>query len=203
MSRERTIVFMDNSNIFHGQKDAGWRIDAKKLHKYLERDGGRVWQVHFFASVIDPPRYEETNFYHFIKSEMRYEVTLFKLGRKTHKCRNCSRSWTTYIEKGVDVALATKLLTLANAKAFDTAILIGADKDFLGTVRAVKALGLRVEIFAWRNTISHDMEDESSAPVVYFDDIRREVEMTTVPDLEAEKEMGEEPSSEEEATATE
>ena len=36
MSRGKAIMFIDNSNIFHGSKAAGWRIDAKKLHAFLE-----------------------------------------------------------------------------------------------------------------------------------------------------------------------
>jgi hypothetical protein len=52
--RGKTIVYFDNSNIFHGQRMAGWRIDPKKLHARLERDGP-IWQVYFFAAVSDPP----------------------------------------------------------------------------------------------------------------------------------------------------
>jgi uncharacterized LabA/DUF88 family protein len=184
MPRGRTIVFIDNSNVFHGQMNAGWRIDARKLHPFLEK-GGEVWQTYFFASVTDPPRYEQTGFYRFIKNEMRYEVSLFTLGRKTLRCKECHAARTVPVEKGVDVALATKLLTLANSRAFDTAILVAADKDYLDTVRAVKGLGLRVEIMAWRGSISKDMESESSQPVTYFDDIRKEIEMTAEPDREA------------------
>jgi len=47
-------------------------------------------------------------------------------------------------------------------------------KDYLETVRAVKGNGLRVEIVAWRGTISPEMEAESSRRVIYFDDTRRE-----------------------------
>ena len=185
MARGRSIVFIDNSNVFHGQRTAGWRIDARRLQDFLERDG-EVWQVFFFASVTDPPRYQQTNFYRFLKNEMRYEVILFKLGQKTVYCRKCETSRVVPVEKGVDVALATKLLTLANNRAFDTAILVAADKDFLETVRAVKSNGLRVEIVAWRGTISSEMEAESSRPVVYFDDIRGDIELTDQPDQEAE-----------------
>ena len=39
MPRGKTIVFMDNSNIFHGCKTAGWRIDAKKLMHLIEEEG--------------------------------------------------------------------------------------------------------------------------------------------------------------------
>ena len=53
-ARGKTIMFVDNSNIFHGSRQAGWRIDAKKLHTKLEADGP-IWQTFFFAAVSDPP----------------------------------------------------------------------------------------------------------------------------------------------------
>jgi uncharacterized LabA/DUF88 family protein len=179
-------MFIDNSNMFHGSIQAGWRIDSRKLHAYLEQEGP-LWQAYFFASVTDPPRYEQTNFYRYIKSDMRYEVVLYKLGQRTVRCRQCGASKIVPVEKGVDVGLATKLLTLANNRAFDTAILVAADKDYLETVRAVKGNGLRVEIVAWRGTISREMEAESSRPVIYLNDIRAEIERTTPPDAEAER----------------
>ncbi len=193
MTRGRTIVFVDNANIFHGQLNAGWRIDFKKLQAHLAADG-EIWQTFFFASVTDPPRYEQTAFYQFLKRDMHYEVLLFPLGWKTLHCPHCEHRWATRVEKGVDVALATKLLTLANNRAFDTAILAGADKDYLENVRAVKANGLRVEIAAWRGTISQAMEVESSTEVLYFTDVRTRIELAAPADLEAEKLMGEDES---------
>jgi uncharacterized LabA/DUF88 family protein len=178
-------MFIDNSNVFLGSRNAGWRIDTRKLHDFLERDG-EVWQSFFFASTTDPPRYQQTSFYKFVKNTMRYEVLLYNLGWKTVRCKKCGDSRRVPVEKGLDVGLATKLLTLANARAFDTAILVAADKDYLETVRAVKGIGLRVEILAWRGTISSEMESESSVSVVYFNDIRADIEMTTTPDSEAE-----------------
>jgi uncharacterized LabA/DUF88 family protein len=189
MPRGRTIVFIDNSNVFLGSRTAGWRIDAKKLHQFISKDG-EVWQTFFFASVTDPPRYKQTNFYRFIKTEMRFETFIYELGYRTVSCRSCNSSHRVPVEKGVDVGLATKLLVLANSRAFDTAILVAADKDFLETVKAVKTNGLRVEILAWRGTISPEMETESSSPVIYFNDIKDKIEMTAAPDAEAEELSG-------------
>lgn len=186
MPRDKTIAFIDNSNVFHGGLANGWRIDAQKLQSFLEQDG-EVWQTFFFASVSNPPRYKQTGFYGYIKNQMRWEVLLYQLGQKSITCRKCKDTRRVPVEKGVDVGLATKLLTLANNRAFDTAILIAADKDYLETVRAVKNNGLRVEIVAWRGSISPEMESESSCPVIYFDDIRGEIELTTAPDTEAER----------------
>jgi len=193
MPRGRTIVFIDNSNVFLGGRNAGWRIDAEKLRQFLSRDG-EIWQAFFFAAVTDPPRYKQTNFYRFIKNVLRFETYLYQVSYKTVTCRRCGDSHRVIVEKGVDVGLATKLLTLANNRAFDTAILVAADRDYLETVQAVKANGLHVEIVAWRGSISPEMDAESSSPVVYFNDIKNEIEMTVAPDSEAEALTGEEGS---------
>ncbi len=44
-----------------------------------------------------------------------------------------------------------------------------------------------MEIVAWKGTISPEMEAESSRPVVYFDDVRDEIELRVPPDQEAER----------------
>jgi len=140
----------------------------------------------FFASVTDPPRYQQTGFYNTLRHDLRWEVELFPLGRKTTKCAKCADMKQVYVEKGVDVAVATKMLTLAHNRAFDMAILVSGDKDYLQTVRSVKSLGLRVEIVSWRASLSRDLAVESSAPVIYLDDIRTEIQRTSPVDQEVE-----------------
>jgi uncharacterized LabA/DUF88 family protein len=188
-ARGKTIMFIDNSNIFHGSRQAGWRIDAKKLHAKLEADGP-IWQTFFFAAVSDPPRYNQTGFYKMLKNDLHYEMTVFPLGNKTIKCHKCGDLRRSYTEKGIDVALATKLLVLANNRAFETALLVSGDKDYLETVKAVKALGLRVEVVSWRRSLSQELRDESSRNVILLDDLKTEIEKPA--DAEIEKLIPEE-----------
>src|SRR5439155_7916589 len=184
-NRGRTVVYFDNSNIFRGQRDVGWRIDAEKLMVRLAR-AGDIWQTYFFAAVTDPPRYRQTAFYRMLKEQLRWETLIFSLGNKTFHCRNCHKRHRLKTEKGVDVAIATKMLTHAINRAFDTAILLSGDKDYLDTVRTVKNLGLRVEIVSFKRSLSHELAAESSAPVLLLDDLRSDIEMAH-PDKEAEK----------------
>ena len=169
--RGRTIVFIDNSNIFGGQTAAGWRIDWEKLIIELEK-GGDIWQVHFFASEDDPPRSSQAGFYRHLKQVLNWEVHLYELGQKTVRCSKCGHTETVKAEKGIDVGVATKMLSLAANRAFDTAILIAGDGDFLETVRFVKNQGLRVEIVGWRGAVAQQLEAESSAAVLYLDDLK-------------------------------
>jgi uncharacterized LabA/DUF88 family protein len=183
--RGKTIVYFDNSNIFQCQRQFGWRIDVEKLQAVISRDG-EIWQVHFFAAVTDPPRYSQTNFYRMLKEKLRWETTIFPLGSKTLRCDSCHHTKRVLTEKGIDVAIATKLLTHAINRAFETAILVSGDKDYLETVRVVKNLGMRVEIVSFRQSLSRELANESSAPILYLDDIRNEIELTR-PDMEAEQ----------------
>lgn len=114
VQRGKTICFIDNSNVFGGQRT--WRIDWEKFANYLER-GGPVWQTYFFASEQDPPRAIQSDFYKFLKERLRWEVVLFDLGQRTQRCSACGAQETVPVEKGVDVGLAAKMLMLAFNKA--------------------------------------------------------------------------------------
>ncbi len=184
-ARGRTILYFDNSNIFRGQLDVRWRIDAQKLMAALQKDSD-IWQTYFFAAVTDPPRFSQTGFYHMLKNNLHWETFLFPLGSKTLDCKKCGDKRRVSTEKGVDVAIATTMLKHAMNKAFDTAILVSGDKDYLETVRAVKSFGLRVEIVSFRHSLSKELGNESSCPVLYLDDIKKDIELTKL-DEEAEE----------------
>jgi uncharacterized LabA/DUF88 family protein len=175
VDRGKTICFIDNSNVFHGQQGAGWKIDWQKFLGEMEK-AGPVWQTYFFASEDDPPRALQTAFYQLLRNRLRWEVILFKLGQKTVSCKKCGNSEVVPTEKGVDIGLATKMMILGTNRAYETALLVAGDKDYLETVRFIKNLGLRIEIVSWRNALSGDLRSESSAPVVYLDDLRQQIE---------------------------
>jgi uncharacterized LabA/DUF88 family protein len=170
-SRGKAICFIDNANIYHGQRDAGWRIDWQKFTRFLEMEG-EIWQTYFFASEADPPLPGETAFYQFLKESLRWEVSLYTLGKKTLSCEKCNHIHTLPAEKGVDVGLAIKMLILGVNQAYDTAILVAGDRDYLETIQFVKGLGLRVEVVAWKNGLSDAVEAESSSPVIYLDSLK-------------------------------
>lgn len=175
VQRGKTICFVDNSNVFGGQRASDWRIDWQKLATHIDTNGP-VWQTFFFASEQDPPRAIQTDFYRFLKEQLRWEICLYELGQKTQKCSACGNRERLPAEKGVDVGLATKMLILGFSKAYETAILVSGDKDYLETVKFVKNLGLRVEIISWSASLSPDLRVESSVPVVLLDNLRAQIE---------------------------
>ena len=177
MARGKTICFVDNSNIFLGGKNAGWTVDWGKFGQYLSKTDS-VWQTHFFASEQDPPKAMQTTFYQYIKNTLRWELHLYELGKRRTNCSKCGNSITTPTEKGVDVGLATKMLVLGVNRAYETAILVSGDRDYLETVQYIKSLGLRVEVVSWRQSLSPQLNPESSSPIIFLDDIKAEIEKT-------------------------
>ena len=58
------------------------------------------------------------------------------------------------VEKGVDVMLATDLVTRAYEDQYDTAIVVSGDADFYPALQAVKDTGKHVELAAFETNIS-------------------------------------------------
>jgi uncharacterized LabA/DUF88 family protein len=63
--------------------------------------------------------------------------------------------------------------------------LVSGDKDYLETVKAVKPLGMRVEIVSWKRSLSQELAKESSRNVILLDDLKAEIEKSA--DVEIEK----------------
>ena len=62
------------------------------------------------------------------------------------------------IEKGIDIALVVDMLSLGFHKAYDVAILVSGDGDFIPAVNVIKSLGLRVEVAMFMNALNPDLK---------------------------------------------
>ena len=173
--RGRTICFIDNSYIFRGSYKHQWRVDFRKLTEVLSR-AGAIWQTYFFASEEDPPNSDQTNLYKYLKLALHFEVCLYPLRKRQMRCNACGNEWSSYSEKAAAIGMASELVSLAYNNAFDTAILVTGDSDFLEPIKTVKSLGKRLELAAWRDSIAQDLEMEASIDIFYLDEHRDELE---------------------------
>ncbi|MFH1676156.1 MAG: NYN domain-containing protein [bacterium] len=173
--RGRTICLIDNSYIFRGSYKHQWRVDFRKLTEVLARLGA-IWQTYFFASEEDPPNSDQTNLYKYLKLALHFEVRLYPLRKRQMRCNACGNEWSSYSEKAAAIGMASELVSLAYNNAFDTAILVTGDSDFLDPIKTVKSLGKRIELAAWRDSIAQDLEMEASIDIFYLDEHRDELE---------------------------
>ncbi len=119
----------------------------------------RVYYYDAIADRLDPKYQEQEDYFSRIKGINGYQVRLGKLvptgkdGKGTPK------------QKGVDVLLATDMITKAYNNHYDFAILLAGDSDFLEVVNAVKDSGLRVFGMYFREHITDDLYDAFDARI--------------------------------------
>jgi uncharacterized LabA/DUF88 family protein len=72
-----------------------------------------------------------------------------KCQTKTKNCPKCGAQFQRAAEKGVDTAIVTDLLSLAWEGAYDVAILVSSDADFIPAVERIQEKGLKVVNATW------------------------------------------------------
>jgi uncharacterized LabA/DUF88 family protein len=165
-ANDKVVVFIDGSNLVHTAqlfKD-GYRIDYAKLRDWA-RKGRRLLRVYFFGSI--PPNLSE--------KQIKFHTYLKAIGF-TLELKPLHRHGDRFIEKGVDVALVTRMLSLLRLNAFDTAVIVSGDNDMTEAVREVKNAGKKVEVISFRNGIGKQLREEAD-DFFAIDDFASEVEL--------------------------
>ncbi|MFB3893391.1 MAG: NYN domain-containing protein [Phycisphaerae bacterium] len=139
---ERVSIFIDGSNLYHGLKTLVGRadLDFVKFVDWLVHARTLVRTYYYNAAVSaksDARRAKDQQ--KFFGSLRRIPYLEMRLGRLEPR-------GDTFVEKGVDIAIAVDMLTMAYADAYDTAVLVSSDGDFVKAVRAVCDLGKHVEV---------------------------------------------------------
>ena len=163
------MIFIDGQNLMHGANDFGVHVDNIKLVSALS-DGRRLKRAYYYGSIPLNPDNDDA-LQEQIGKQMAYYHSLEYSGFKTSiiplrkrsfsfECEHCGETTTIErsIEKGVDIALVSDLLSLAAAGAYDVATIVSGDLDFHKAIDEVQRRGLIVEIAYFRSQgISKDL----------------------------------------------
>ena len=145
MADERVMVFIDGSNLYHslrsdhGRTDLDFRAFALKL-----ASGRHLIRTYYYNATVDntkeaPRAQSQQRFFQKLRS---LPATELRLGRLVY------RDWPTSppYEKGIDIKIATDMLSHAHRKNCDVAILVSGDTDFADALQEVKDCGVSVEV---------------------------------------------------------
>jgi len=76
------------------------------------------------------------------------------------------------IEKKIDIKIAIDIISLAYEDAYDTAVLVSGDGDFVPVVRKLKELVKNVEVWAFKYSLANTLKEELGYDnIFYLDDI--------------------------------
>ena len=142
---ERVMIFIDGSNMYHSLKAYFHRTDID-LGKFCEKlvNKRKLVRIYYYNAEVgqaqEPERYKDQRA--FFDSVEAIPYTELRLGRLVY-----TSAWPSSppYEKGVDVMLATDMLTHCFKNNYDTGILVAGDADFVGALQAVKDNGKHVE----------------------------------------------------------
>ncbi len=155
---KKLVIFIDASNLSggtarHAEKinDPDYEVDIFKLIKRLSR-GYDLIRTYFYSSTAQPQdiRSKTEQFWH--QKMLTLHSQLQRHGIKvTNKLRQKNK------EKGVDVALVTDFLMLGMRAAFDVAMIVSGDQDYVNAIEAVQSLGKSVSIACFENSFPDEM----------------------------------------------
>ncbi|MFX0155937.1 MAG: NYN domain-containing protein [Candidatus Hodarchaeota archaeon] len=158
---ERIIIFIDNSNIFKGFQKYKVIVDYEKLKNIITR-GRKLQNIFLYEGVVYPMSPEKKKWYKELNLRSGYitKVSFDKIAT------------SGAIEKKVDIKIAIDAISLAYEDAYDTAVLVSGDGDFVPVIKKLKELNKSVEIWAFRYSLANALKEElQEQKINYIDDI--------------------------------
>lgn len=149
--RERVAIFIDGSNLYNGMREnlQSTRVNLSEFIKQMQKDR-RLVRTYYYNAPLTEDYDEELREGQgrFFESLRRIPYVTVRLGR-LHR-----RNDGSLVEKGIDVSIAVESLALAYEDAYDTAVLVSGDGDYVELVEAIKRRGKNVECAMFRNQSS-------------------------------------------------
>jgi len=164
---DRIIIFIDNSNIFKGFRKYNIKADYEKLKNIITR-GRDLQGIFLYEGVVYPMSPEKKKWYEDLSNRSGYVI----------KASFDKIAFNDAIEKKIDIKIAIDIISLAYENAYDTAVLVSGDGDFIPVVKKVKELDKNVEVWAFRYSLANALKEELEQENIYYlDDILGKMKM--------------------------
>jgi len=143
MQKERVMIFIDGSNLYHNLRRFNIKTKFEQIIKKVETKR-EVINIFYYTALldksIDEKRYNEhKRFLDKIKKISNFHIVLCNL-RKVILLDGS----VDFTIKGDDVYLATDLIKGSYENLYDVAIIISGDADFIPAINLVRKNGKKV-----------------------------------------------------------
>ena len=176
---ERIMMFVDGSNFYHGLKGLGLD-NFKPLGNFNFRklgialcNGRKLIEVKYYNAPLDsdadPERYKtQQRFFEKIRNTPDVKLILVRMQKRKNNDK------IVYVVKGDDIHIAVDMVVHAFNDAYDTAILVSGDGDFVPAVLAAQAKGKRVEQAYFKQGHSYYLRQTCNDSILLTDKLLKE-----------------------------
>lgn len=158
------MMFVDGANLNKSAEALGFRIDYMKfkcfLEEYLKINDYQLIRPYYYTADDKNPKRKKF----FDRLEiLGYDLRLINPTLRENK----------YIQKGVDILLATEMLFFGFNSNYAIAILCSGDQDFLPVIQKVKDLGKLVYVVAFDHSCAETMKRIPDRYISLSEDIEK------------------------------
>jgi len=147
---ERVMVFIDGSNLYHVLTQSCGRHDLQFDKFALKLANGRDLKRIYYYNI----RQESDTNPNMGVEQQKFLDSMYDTPYVEVRLGIWKQRGDIMVEKGVDVMLATDLVTHAYKDHYDTAIVVSGDADFYPALQAVKDVGKHIEVAAFDMNLS-------------------------------------------------
>ena len=151
----KVCVFFDGQNFYRSllRYDESLRVDYDRLAVWItQKIGGEAavfGGAYYYVGVSAGAPQQVEAFLKGLELRPGYFVKRDPRVRRTGRCPSCGAEYEYTTEKRVDTRLVADLIHYAANGAYDAAVLVSGDDDFVPAVEAVNALGKQVWVATW------------------------------------------------------
>ena len=163
---ERIIIFIDHANIFHPCQELGVRIDYRKFKELMTQKSYLVGAF-MYLGMPDKISAKKEKFLKYLTEMAGYTI-------QTRPLKVLPPGTTK--QRGIDIFIYKDIVELAEEDAYDKAVLVSGDADFVDAVRKLKALKKRFVIWSFRKSLSKLLRKEAGEENIrYIDNILKDI----------------------------
>ena len=144
---QRVVAYVDGYNLYYGLREKGWKwfywLNIQSMVQNLLRPNQTLVSTKYFTTVIKRPpdrRKRQAVFLDALGTLDDFEVFHGHWLSNPVTCHQCGHTYDAYHEKMTDVNIAVELMSDAFQDHLDLALLVSADSDLVGPVKAIRAL---------------------------------------------------------------
>jgi len=164
---ERITIFIDNSNIFMGFRKYDVKADYEKLKNIITK-GRKLQGIFLYEGIVYPMNPEKKKWYKDLSQKSGYII----------KTSFDKIALNDTFEKKIDIKIAIDVISLAYEDAYDTAVLVSGDGDFVPVIKKIKELDKNVEVWAFEYSLANALKEELKQENLYYiDEILSRIKM--------------------------